>query len=93
MPITWVPARNTMLLLLALAYAGVRGARDICFGANAVDYSDYPYCRPEFMRAFEARANLATQAAVEGGKFTLHTPIISLGKAGIIRRGPALKMS
>ncbi len=89
-PVTYVPARNTVMLSLALAYAEVRGALDIYFGANAVDYSGYPDCRPEFMRAFEALANLATRAAVEGGRLTLHTPIISLSKADIIRRGAAL---
>ena len=78
-PVTYVPARNTIFLSLALAYAEVRGSRrDIYFGANAVDYSGYPDCRPEFMRAFEALANLATKAAVEGRKLTLHTPIIDL---------------
>ena len=89
-PITYVPARNTILLSLALAWAEVLGAQDIFFGANAVDYSGYPDCRPEYMRAFEAMANLATKAAVEGGKLTLHTPIIALTKAEIIRRGVAL---
>ena len=86
-PVTYVPARNTILLALALAYAEVRDAAHIFFGANAVDYSGYPDCRPEFMTAFEALANLATKAAVEGRKLTLHTPIIDLTKAGIIRRG------
>jgi 7-cyano-7-deazaguanine synthase len=89
-PVTYVPARNTIFLSLALAYAEVRGARDIWFGANAVDYSGYPDCRPSFMRAFEAMANLATKAAVEGQRTTLHTPIIELSKADIIRRGTAL---
>jgi 7-cyano-7-deazaguanine synthase len=89
-PITYVPARNTIFLSLALAYAEVREASDIWFGANAVDYSGYPDCRPEFMGAFENLANLATKAAVEGRKLTLHTPIIELGKADIIRRGAAL---
>jgi 7-cyano-7-deazaguanine synthase len=89
-PVTYVPARNTILLSLALAWAEVLGARDIFFGANAVDYSGYPDCRPEFMRAFETLANLATRAAVEGGRLTLHTPIIELTKADIIRRGMAL---
>jgi 7-cyano-7-deazaguanine synthase len=89
-PATYVPARNTILLALALAWAEVLGAGDIYFGANAVDYSGYPDCRPEFMRAFETLANLATKAAVEGGKLTLHTPIIELSKAEIIRRGAAL---
>ena len=89
-PITYVPARNTIMLSLALAWAEVLGARDIFFGANAVDYSGYPDCRPDYMRAFEAMANLATKAAVEGNRLTLHTPIISLAKADIIRRGVAL---
>jgi 7-cyano-7-deazaguanine synthase len=89
-PVTYVPARNTIFLSLALAYAEVRGAADIFFGANAVDYSGYPDCRPEFMRAFEALANLATKAAVEGAKLVLHTPIIDLSKAEIVRRGNAL---
>ena len=89
-PVTYVPARNTILLSLALAWAEVLGAQDIWFGANAVDYSGYPDCRPDYMRAFEALANLATKAAVEGKKLSLHTPIISLAKAEIIRRGAAL---
>jgi 7-cyano-7-deazaguanine synthase len=89
-PVTYVPARNTILLSLALAWAEVLGAHDIFFGANAVDYSGYPDCRPEYMRAFEAMANLATKAAVEGNRLTLHTPIIVLTKAGIIGRGLAL---
>jgi 7-cyano-7-deazaguanine synthase len=89
-PVTYVPARNTIFLSLALAYAEVRAARDIWFGANAVDYSGYPDCRPDYMRAFEAMANLATKAAVEGQRTTLHTPIIELSKADIIRRGTAL---
>jgi 7-cyano-7-deazaguanine synthase len=89
-PVTYVPARNTIFLSLALAWAEVLGARAIWFGANAVDYSGYPDCRPEYMRAFEGLANLATKAAVEGNKLTLHTPIISLSKADIIRRGAAL---
>jgi 7-cyano-7-deazaguanine synthase len=89
-PVTYVPARNTIMLSLALAWAEVLGARDIYFGANAVDYSGYPDCRPVFMRAFEALANLATKAAVEGSRLTLHTPIIESTKADIIRRGMAL---
>jgi 7-cyano-7-deazaguanine synthase len=86
-PVTYVPARNTIFLSFALAYAEVRGAADIFFGANAVDYSGYPDCRPEYMRAFEALANLATKAAVGGTRLTLHTPIIDASKADIIRRG------
>lgn len=89
-PVTYVPARNTILLSLALAWAEVLGSRDVFFGANAVDYSGYPDCRPEYMRAFETMANLATKAAVEGNRFALHTPIIELSKAEIIRRGAAL---
>ncbi|HEY0336169.1 MAG TPA: 7-cyano-7-deazaguanine synthase QueC, partial [Burkholderiales bacterium] len=89
-PITYVPARNTIFLSLALAYAEVRAASDIYFGANAVDYSGYPDCRPEYMHAFEAVANLATKAALDGHKLTIHTPLIALTKADIIRRGVAL---
>lgn len=89
-PATYVPARNTIFLSLALAWAEVLGAQDLFFGANAVDYSGYPDCRPEYVRAFEALANLATKAAVEGCRFTVHAPIIALGKAEIIRRGAAL---
>jgi len=89
-PVTYVPARNTILLALALAWAEVLGAQDIYFGANAVDYSGYPDCRPEYMRAFKSLANLATKAAVEGRKLALHTPIIHLAKAEIVRRGAAL---
>lgn len=89
-PITYVPARNTILLSLALAWAEVLDAQHIFFGANAVDYSGYPDCRPEFVRSFERLANLATKAAVEGRSLTVHTPIISLTKADIVRRGAAL---
>ena len=89
-PVTYVPARNTIFLSLALAWAEVLGARDIFFGANAVDYSGYPDCRPEYMQAFETMANLATKAAVEGERVSLHTPIIALAKAEIIHRGTAL---
>jgi 7-cyano-7-deazaguanine synthase len=89
-PSTYVPARNTIFLSLALAYAEVRDAADIFFGANAIDYSGYPDCRPEFMRAFEVLANLATKAAVEGRRLELHTPIIALAKDEIIRRGVSL---
>ena len=89
-PITYVPARNTIFLSLALAWAEVLGAQDIFFGANAVDYSGYPDCRPEYMRAFEALANLATRAAIEGRRLTLHTPVIALTKGDIIRRGTTL---
>ena len=89
-PVTYVPARNTILLSLALAWAEVLDAQDIWFGANAVDYSGYPDCRPEFMRAFETLANLATKSGVEGRRLTLHTPIIRLAKAEIVKRGAAL---
>jgi 7-cyano-7-deazaguanine synthase len=89
-PITYVPARNTILLALALAWAEVLDVRHIFFGANAVDYSGYPDCRPEFVQSFERLANLATKAAVEGRPLTVHTPIISLTKADIVRRGAAL---
>lgn len=89
-PVTYVPARNTIMLALALAHAEVSGADHIYFGANAVDYSGYPDCRPEYMRAFEVLANLATKAAVEGRTLRLHTPIIEWRKAEIIRRGTAL---
>jgi len=89
-PVTYVPARNTILLSLALAWAEVLGAQDIWFGANAVDYSGYPDCRPAFMQAFEALANLATRSAVEGRRLALHTPIIDLSKADIVKRGVAL---
>jgi 7-cyano-7-deazaguanine synthase len=89
-PVTYVPARNTIFLSLALAYAEVRGARHIYFGANAVDYSGYPDCRPEYMRAFEQLATLATKAAVEGAPLRLHTPIIALSKAEIITLGTRL---
>jgi 7-cyano-7-deazaguanine synthase len=89
-PITYVPARNTIFLSLALAWAEVLAAQDIWFGANAVDYSGYPDCRPEYMRAFEALASLATKAAVEGSRLRIRTPIIDLTKAEIIRRGTAL---
>ena len=89
-PITYVPARNTIFLSFALAVAEVRGATDVFVGVNAVDYSGYPDCRPEFVAAFEAMANLATRAGVEGRRLTIHTPLIDLTKADIIRRGVAL---
>ena len=89
-PVTYVPARNTIMLSLALAWAEVLGAEDIFVGVNAVDYSGYPDCRPEYIRAFEAMANLATKAAVEGRCLKLHAPLIELTKAEIIRRGAAL---
>lgn len=87
-PVTYVPARNTIMLSLALGYAEVIGAADIFIGVNAVDYSGYPDCRPEFVAAFEQLANLATKAGVEGSlRFRIHTPLIRLTKAEIIRRG------
>ncbi len=89
-PVTYVPARNTILLSLALAWAEVLNAQHIFFGANAVDYSGYPDCRPEFVRAFETMANLATRAAVEGARLTVHAPVIRFSKADIIRRGAGL---
>ena len=89
-PITYVPARNTIMLSLALAWSEVLGARDIFIGVNAVDYSGYPDCRPEYIAAFERVANLATKAGVEGKHLTLHTPLIQLSKAEIIRQGVQL---
>lgn len=89
-PVTYVPARNTIMLSLSLAWAEVLGANAIFCGVNAVDYSGYPDCRPEYIRAFEAMANLATKAAVEGAKLTVHAPLIDLSKAGIIRAGTQL---
>jgi 7-cyano-7-deazaguanine synthase len=87
-PITYVPARNTIFLSYALAWAEVLEAEDIFIGVNALDYSGYPDCRPEYIRAFEAMANLATKAAVEGRqRLTIHAPLIDLSKAEIIRRG------
>jgi 7-cyano-7-deazaguanine synthase len=90
-PVTYVPARNTIFLSFALGWAEVLGAFDIFIGVNALDYSGYPDCRPEYVAAFEAMANLATKAGVEGtGRFSIHTPLISLTKADIIRKGLAL---
>jgi 7-cyano-7-deazaguanine synthase len=90
-PVTYVPARNTIFLSFALGWAEVLGAFDIFIGVNALDYSGYPDCRPEYIAAFEAMANLATKAAVEGqGRYRIHTPLIHLTKAEIIRRGLAL---
>ena len=86
-PVTYVPARNTVLLSVALAWAEVLGARDLFIGVNAVDYSGYPDCRPEFIAAFEALANVATKAGVEGARFRVHAPLMHLSKAEIIRRG------
>lgn len=89
-PVTYVPARNTIMLSFSLAFAEVMGAADIFVGVNAVDYSGYPDCRPAYIKAFEAMANLATKAAVEGTHLSIHTPLIDLSKAEIIRRGLAL---
>ena len=89
-PVTYVPARNTVFLACALGYAEVLGAQHIYIGVNAVDYSGYPDCRPAFIRAFEYLANLATRAAVEGRPVSVHAPLIELSKADIIRRGIAL---
>ncbi|MBK6656584.1 7-cyano-7-deazaguanine synthase QueC [Zoogloea sp.] len=89
-PITYVPARNTIMLSIALAWAEVLGADHIYVGVNAVDYSGYPDCRPAFISAFETMANLATKASVEGHKLHIHAPLIDLSKADIIRRGTAL---
>ena len=89
-PVTYVPARNTIMLSLALAWAEVLGSRDIFIGANAVDYSGYPDCRPEYLEAFEKMANLATKSAVEGHTLHIRAPLVALSKAEIIRRGTAL---
>ena len=89
-PVTYVPARNTIMLSLALAWAEVLGAGDIFIGVNAVDYSGYPDCRPEFVNAYEEMANLATKAGVEGHRLIIHTPLIDLSKADIIRQGSEL---
>jgi 7-cyano-7-deazaguanine synthase len=89
-PITYVPARNTVFLSIALGWAEVVGAYDIFIGVNAVDYSGYPDCRPDYIAAFEAMANLATKAGVEGHKLTIHTPLMDLGKGDIIRAGVEL---
>jgi 7-cyano-7-deazaguanine synthase len=89
-PSTYVPARNTVMLSLALAWAEVLGAYDIFIGVNALDYSGYPDCRPEFIEAFQKTARLATKAGVEGGEFRIQAPLISMTKADIIRRGVAL---
>ncbi len=89
-PATYVPARNTVFLGLALGLAETLGATDLVAGMNALDYSGYPDCRPEFVRAFEALANLGTRAGVEGARFTVHTPLMALDKAGIIRLGLSL---
>ncbi len=98
-PVTYVPARNTVLLSLALAWAEVLGARDLFIGVNAVDYSGYPDCRPEFLEAFESVAELATRAGVEGRHFRVHAPLVEWSKAQIVRRAielgvdPAMTLS
>lgn len=89
-PITYVPARNTIMLSLALAWAETLDCQDIFIGVNAVDYSGYPDCRPEYIQAFEKMANLATKAAIEGKKITVHAPLISLSKKDIVEKGLAL---
>ncbi|NOX96541.1 MAG: 7-cyano-7-deazaguanine synthase QueC [Nitrospirae bacterium] len=89
-PITYVPARNTIFLSYALGWAEVLGINDIFIGANAIDYSGYPDCRPEYLAAFEKMANLATRAAVEGKRLKLHAPLLNLTKAEIIRKGISL---
>jgi 7-cyano-7-deazaguanine synthase len=89
-PITYVPARNTLLLSLALGWAEVIGATDIFIGVNFLDYSGYPDCRPEFIASFEQLARLATKAGVEGSRFEIHAPLIEMSKAEIIRAGAGL---
>jgi len=91
-PVTYVPARNTVFLSIALGWAEVLEAWDIFIGVNAVDYSGYPDCRPEFIEAFEKLANVATKAGVEEGGFKIHTPLINLSKAQIIQKGVALNV-
>ena len=89
-PATYVPARNTIFLSFALALAEVIGGSDVFIGANAMDYSGYPDCRPEYFEAFQTMANLATRTGVQGGRITIHTPLIRLSKSEIIQRGRAL---
>jgi 7-cyano-7-deazaguanine synthase len=89
-PISYVPARNTVMLALALAHAETIGASDLVAGMNALDYSGYPDCRPEFLRAFEQLADLGTRAGVEGARFRIHAPLVHLDKANIVRLGRAL---
>ena len=89
-PVTYVPARNTIFLSFALGWAEVLNLRDIFIGVNAVDYSGYPDCRPEFIQAFQQLANLATKVGAEGGHFSIHTPLIAMSKAEIIKQGIAL---
>jgi len=89
-PSTYVPARNTIFLSIALGWAETLGAHDLVIGVNALDYSGYPDCRPEFIAAFEAVANLGTRAGVEGSRFRVHTPLIAMTKSDIVRRGASL---
>jgi len=89
-PVTYVPARNTIFLSLCLGWAEAAGARDLYIGVNALDYSGYPDCRPAFVEAFESLANLATKAGVEGERFTVHTPLIAMTKADIVREAARL---
>ncbi|HSG01874.1 MAG TPA: 7-cyano-7-deazaguanine synthase QueC, partial [Vicinamibacterales bacterium] len=89
-PVTYVPARNTLFLSIALGLAEALGATDIVAGMNALDYSGYPDCRPDFVRAFERLAGVATRAGLEGAAFTVHTPLMTLDKAGIVRLGASL---
>lgn len=89
-PVTYVPARNTIFLSYALGFAEVLGSRDIFIGVNALDYSGYPDCRPDFVRAFEVLANLGTKAGIEGNHFSIHAPLVSLTKAEIIKLGLSL---
>jgi len=91
-PVTYVPARNTLFLSYALAWAEVLNANDIFIGVNAVDYSGYPDCRPEYIQAYEQLATLATKAGVEGASFKIHTPLIDLSKADIIKKGISLNV-
>jgi 7-cyano-7-deazaguanine synthase len=91
-PVTYVPARNTLFLTYALAWAEVLNANDIFIGVNAVDYSGYPDCRPEYIQAYEHLATLATKAGVEGSTFKIHTPLIDLSKADIIKKGMSLNL-
>jgi 7-cyano-7-deazaguanine synthase len=91
-PVTYVPARNTIFLSLCLGLAEARGARDLWIGVNALDYSGYPDCRPDFIRSFEAMANLATKAGVEGDGFTVHTPLLHMSKADIATEAVRLEL-
>lgn len=89
-PVTYVPARNTVFLSIALGWAEVLGATDVFIGVNAVDYSGYPDCRPAFIEAFESLANVATRVGVEGGRYTIHTPLMEMGKDEIVKLGARL---